>query len=60
MSSNATISNGTILSYLKEFTVSTVRSSIEGLPLITETYQRTKGVLKTKYGKTSEIMARHV
>ena len=60
MSSNATISNGTILSYLKEFTVSTVLSSIEGLPLITETYQRTKGVLKTKYGKTSEIMARHV
>ena len=58
--SNATISNLKIFSYLTELTVSSVHASIERIPFTTEGYQRTKSILQTKYGKTSEIMTSNV
>ena len=47
-------------SYLKELVVPQVRSLIDGLPFTTEGYERAKRILKTKYGKDSEIINAHV
>ena len=46
--------------YLKELTVSSVRASIERLPLTTEGYQRAKKIIQTKYGKISDIVISQV
>jgi hypothetical protein len=43
------------LTYLKELLVSKVRMSIDGLPFTSEGYERAKNILKTKYGKPSEV-----
>ena len=42
-------------SYLKELVVPSVRASIDGLLFTTEGYERAKYILKTKYGKSSEV-----
>ena len=47
-------------SYLKELLVSSVRASIDGLPFTTEGYERAKAILKTKYGKPSEVANAHM
>ena len=40
--------------------VSKVRMSIDGLPFTSEGYERAKNILKTKYGKPSEVSNAHV
>ena len=47
-------------SYLKELLVSSVRASIDGLSFTTEGYERAKAILKTKYGKPSEVANAHM
>ena len=47
-------------SYLKELLVSKVRMSIDGLPFTCKGYERAKNILKTKYGKPSEVSNAHV
>ena len=47
-------------SSLKELLVPSVRSSIDGLPLTTEGYERTKTILKTSYDKSSEVGNAHM
>ena len=47
-------------SYLKELLVPSVRSSINGLPFMTEGYERAKTILKTDYGKSSEVGNAHM
>ena len=47
-------------SYLKELLVSSVRASIDGLPFTTEGYERAKAILKTRYGKPSEVANAHM
>ena len=47
-------------SYLKELLVPSVRSSIDGLPFTTEGYERAKTILKTDYGKPSEVGNAHM
>ena len=37
-----------------------VRATVESLPFTTEGYERAKNILKTKYGKESEIVNAHV
>ena len=37
-----------------------MRADIEGLPFTTEGYQRGKNILKSEYGKTSEIFSAHI
>ena len=46
--------------YLKELLEPKVRSEIEGLPFSTEGYERAKNLLKSEYGKTSEIVNAYV
>ena len=46
----------TKFSYLNEVVDTEVRSVIDGLPFSTEGYERTKNILKTKYGDTSKIV----
>ena len=46
--------------YLKELLEPNVRSEIEGLPFNTEGYERAKNLLKSEYGKTSEIVNAYV
>ena len=50
----------TNFSYLKELLEPKVRAAIDGLPYTTEGYERAKNILKTKYGKTSEITNAYV
>ena len=50
----------TKLLYLKELLELKVRATIEGLPFITEGNEWAKNILKTKYGKESEIANAHV
>ena len=50
----------TKFSYLKEAVVVKVRSTIDGLPLTTEGYERAKQILKTRYGKPSEVANAHI
>ncbi|XP_044185053.1 uncharacterized protein LOC122965145 [Acropora millepora] len=47
-------------SYLKELLVPSVRASVDGLPFTTEGYERAKHILKTKYGKSSEVANAHM
>ena len=47
-------------SYLKELLVPSVRSSMDGLPFTTEGYERAKTILKTDYGKPSEVGNAHM
>ena len=47
-------------SYLKELLVPRVRTTIHGLPFTSEGYTRAKNVLKTKYGRPSEVANAHV
>ena len=50
----------TKFSYLKELVEPNVRTLIDGLPFSTEGYERAKTILKTKYGKKSEIVNAYV
>ena len=50
----------TKFSYLKELLEPQVRSSIDGLLFTTEGYERAKNILKTKFGKESEIVNAYV
>jgi len=54
------ISSITKFSYLKELLGPKVRATTEGLPSTIEGYERAKNILKTKYGKESEIINAHV
>ena len=47
-------------SYLKELLVPRVRTTIDGLPFTSEGYTRAKNILKTKYGRPSEVANAHV
>ena len=47
-------------SYLKELLVPSVRAIVDGLPFTTEGYERAKHILKTKYGKPSEVANAHM
>ena len=51
----AEVSAITKFSYLKELLVPNVRVYIDGLLFTTEGYERAKNILKTKYGKPSEV-----
>ena len=46
--------------YLKEPLEPKVQSDINGLPFTTEGYERTKNILKSEYGKVSEIINAYV
>ena len=50
----------TKFSYLNELLEPKVRTTIEGLPFTTKGYERAKNILKTKYGKESEIVNAHL
>jgi len=50
----------TKFSYLKELLIPKVRVYVDGLPFTTEGYERAKNVLKTKYGKPSEVANAHM
>ena len=50
----------TKFAYLKDLLESTVRAGIDGLPFSSEGYERAKNILRTKYGKTSEIVNAYV
>ncbi|XP_028418013.1 uncharacterized protein LOC114543407 [Dendronephthya gigantea] len=56
----AEISPITKLSYLKELLIPKVRAFIDGLPFSTEGYERAKTILKTRYGKESEVANAHM
>ena len=46
----------TKFAYLKELILPKVRADIDGLPFNAEGYERAKNILKSEYGKTSEII----
>ena len=50
----------TKFSYLKELVDPKIRTEIDGLPFSSEGYERAKNILKTKYGKTSEVVNAYV
>jgi hypothetical protein len=50
----------TKFSYLKELLEAKVRVCIDGLPLTSEGYERAKNILKSKYGKDSEIVNAYI
>lgn len=50
----------TKFSYLKEMLEKKVRLNVNGLPFNSEGYERVKNILKTKSGKTSEIINAYV
>lgn len=50
----------TKFSYLKELLDPKVRACIDGLPFTTEGYERAKNILKSKYGKDSEVINAYV
>ena len=50
----------TEFSYLKELLDPQVRTSVVGLPFTTEGHERTKNILKTRYGKESEIVNAYI
>ena len=56
----ADIPNVTKFSHLKELLEPKIRGLIEGLPLSSEGFERAKNILKTKYGKESEIVNAYV
>ena len=50
----------TKFAYLKELLDPKVQTEIDGLPFTTEGYERTKNILVSEYGKTSEIVNAYV
>ena len=50
----------TKFAYLKELVEARVRKGIDCLPFTTEGYERTKSVLKSNYGKMSEIVNAYI
>ena len=50
----------TKFAYLKELVLPKVRADIDGLPFTTKGYERAKNILKSEYGKTSEIINAYV
>lgn len=56
----AEIAKVTKFSYLKELLEPKLRTAIDGLPLTMEGYERAKNILKTKYGKPTEIVNAYV
>ena len=56
----ATITQVAKFLYLKELLVPKVRSAVDGLPYNTEGYERTKAILRAKYGKPSEVVNAHI
>ena len=50
----------TQFSYLRELVMPKVRITIQGLPFTTEGYERARNILKTKYGKPSEVVNSYV
>ena len=59
-SADVHVSPITKFSYLNELLEPKVRTAIEGLPFTTKGYERAKNILKTKYGKESEIVNAHL
>ena len=59
-SADVHVSPITKFSYLNELLEPKVRTAIEGLPFTTKGYERAKNILKTKYGKESEIVNTHL
>ena len=47
-------------SYLKELLIPKVRATIDGLPFNSEGYERAENILKTKYGRPSEVANAHI
>ena len=47
-------------SYLKELLAPKARVLIDGLPFTTEGYERAKVILKSKFGKRSEVAKSHI
>ena len=45
---------------MKELLVPRVRATIDGLPFTSERYARAKNILKTKYGRPSEVANAHI
>ena len=50
----------TKFAYLKELVDQKVRAGIDGLPFSSEGYERARNILKSRYGKTSEIVNAYV
>ena len=50
----------TKFAYLKELVDPKVRTGIDGLPFSSEGYERARNILKSRYGKTSEIVNTYV
>ena len=48
------------VSYLKELAIPKLRALVDGLPFNTEGYERAKAILKTKFGKLSEVTNAHI
>ena len=57
---NADIVQVTKFSYLKELLDPKVRACVDGLPFTMEGYERAKNILKSKYGKDSEVINAYV
>ena len=56
----AEISQIAKLSYLKELVEPRVRTYIDGLPFTIEGYERAKSIMKSKFGKPSEVANAHM
>ena len=54
------ISSVSKFSFLKELLLLSVRATVDALPLISEGYERAKRILKSKYGKLSEVVKAYV
>ena len=50
----------TKFNFLKEMLKPKLRVLVDGLPFITEGYERAKNILKSKYGKDSEVANAHI
>ena len=50
----------TKFAYFKELVEPRVRKGIDGLPFTTEGYERAKSILKSNYGKMSEIVNAYI
>lgn len=57
---NSSIDPVAKFSYLKELLLPKVRVHIDGLPFSTEGYERAKNILKSTYGKDSEVVNAYV
>ena len=56
----SSVATVTKLSNLKELLEPRNKTAIDGLPFSTDGYERAKNILKTKYGKTSEVINAYV